>query len=40
MNQMMIQILNIIKKDKKKEYDDNEYKNYIKIKIIKKKKFL
>jgi hypothetical protein len=40
MNQMMIQILNIIKKDKKKEYDDNESKNYIKIKIIKKKKFL
>ena len=34
---MMIQILNIIKKDKKKEYDDNESKYYIKIKIIKKK---
>ena len=37
MNQMMIQILNIIKKNKKKEYDDNESKYYIKIKIIKKK---
>ena len=37
MNQMMIQILNIIKKEKKKEYDDNESKYYIKIKIIKKK---
>ncbi len=34
---MMIQILNIIKKNKKKEYDDNESKYYIKIKIIKKK---
>jgi len=33
----MIQILNIIKKNKKKEYDDNESKYYIKIKIIKKK---